>query len=84
VTVNMSDFAFAVTPGIVPAGDILFHIKNRGGIQHNFRIVDRDSPILLAGDATDLHVRLAPGEYDYECTVPGHAEAGMKGKLTVR
>jgi uncharacterized cupredoxin-like copper-binding protein len=24
-----------------------------------------------------------PGEYAYECTVPGHAAAGMTGTLTV-
>lgn len=26
---------------------------------------------------------LAPGEYRFECTVPGHAEAGMVGSLIV-
>lgn len=26
----------------------------------------------------------APGEYDYFCTVPGHKEAGMVGKMIVK
>jgi uncharacterized cupredoxin-like copper-binding protein len=28
-------------------------------------------------------VTLAAGTYTFECTVPGHAAAGMKGVLTV-
>ena len=30
-----------------------------------------------------LTVTLTAGTYTFECTVPGHAEAGMKGTLTV-
>jgi uncharacterized cupredoxin-like copper-binding protein len=29
-------------------------------------------------------VRLRRGTYRYICTVPGHADAGMKGRLRVR
>jgi uncharacterized cupredoxin-like copper-binding protein len=29
-------------------------------------------------------VTLSPGTYDFLCTVPGHADGGMKGKLTVK
>jgi uncharacterized cupredoxin-like copper-binding protein len=29
-------------------------------------------------------VTLKTGNYPYLCTVPGHAEAGMKGTFTVR
>jgi len=27
---------------------------------------------------------LAPGTYTFLCTVPGHAQAGMEGTLTVK
>lgn len=50
----------------------------------------------MGGDEAAVHMALAPGkkdemrfvateagEYEYYCTVPGHAEGGMKGTLIV-
>jgi uncharacterized cupredoxin-like copper-binding protein len=36
------------------------------------------------GTTAKLVVTFKKGKYPYLCTVPGHAEAGMKGVLTVR
>ena len=33
---------------------------------------------------TSVSAELAPGAYTFFCTVPGHAEAGMEGTLTVK
>jgi uncharacterized cupredoxin-like copper-binding protein len=30
-----------------------------------------------------VSANLQPGEYKFLCTVPGHAEGGMEGTLTV-
>jgi uncharacterized cupredoxin-like copper-binding protein len=36
------------------------------------------------GQTNDVRVRLdAPGRWTFVCTVPGHAEAGMRGTLVV-
>ena len=36
------------------------------------------------GDVSEFKVNLKPGKYTFLCTVPGHAQAGMKGTLTVK
>jgi uncharacterized cupredoxin-like copper-binding protein len=40
--------------------------------------------LIQPGQTTKLAVTLKKGSYPYLCTVPGHAEAGMKGTFTVR
>ena len=39
---------------------------------------------LIASGKTSVSADLAPGTYTFLCTVPGHAEAGMEGTLTVK
>jgi plastocyanin len=38
----------------------------------------------IAEGNTSVSAKLEPGTYTFLCTVPGHAEAGMEGTLTVR
>jgi uncharacterized cupredoxin-like copper-binding protein len=36
------------------------------------------------GGTKALTLKLAPGTYTFYCSVPGHRQAGMEGKLTVQ
>jgi plastocyanin len=60
---------------------------NKAPVPHNFTILQGGKVIgatpTFANGVRDLTVTLKPGKYVYECTVPGHAAAGMKGTLTV-
>ena len=65
---------------------LTFNVTNTGATQHSFAIEVGDQTYetaLLDGGATEtLEVpALAAGDYTTLCTVPGHAEAGMKGML---
>lgn len=40
--------------------------------------------LLAPGERTALILELPPGEYELYCPVPGHADAGMEGKLILR
>jgi len=91
-----SEFAFQLSKKSVPLGTVKFTVTNKGTISHTFKVCSSSKggkANACAGKVTKL---LAPkrsatltivfkkkGTYEYLCTVPGHAAAGMKGDLKV-
>jgi plastocyanin len=71
------------------AGALRLTLDNKGSLAHDIK-VEKDGRVLggtppfPAGETRSATVRLAPGSYDFLCTVGDHAELGMKGKLEVR
>lgn len=67
-----------------------FTIRNSGGIEHNFELVDEKGAslakvaVIAPGSSERISATLAAGRYGYVCTLPGHKEAGMVGRLAVR
>ena len=61
---------------------------NPSALEHNVAIEKDGKEIAvsetIAEGKTSVSADLAPGTYTFLCTVPGHAEAGMEGTLTVR
>jgi uncharacterized cupredoxin-like copper-binding protein len=85
VTVKATEFKYALSKSTVPRGTVTFKIKNAGHLQHDFKINGKKSKMLSPGASTTLTVTFSKaGKYSYLCTVSGHAQAGMKGKLTVK
>jgi plastocyanin len=93
-TVVMSDYEYDPREVQVRRGQTL-RVVNEGGIAHNLTIERGPDPrdetdrlagtdSFLKGDSEQLRVDLAPGRYVMVCTVPGHRELGMVGKLAVR
>lgn len=84
-TIELTEFA--LTPGsvTVAAGGSL-EVVNAGSASHNLSITDTDiaTADLAGGDSETLDLAgLAPGDYEILCTIPGHADSGMTGTLTV-
>jgi uncharacterized cupredoxin-like copper-binding protein len=54
-------------------------------VPHNFQIPDAGvgPSETVTGGSTTLEADLAAGTYEYICAIPGHAQAGMVGTLTV-
>jgi uncharacterized cupredoxin-like copper-binding protein len=71
------------------AGDVTFVVQNGSGLAHNFGIegngVKAVSKTIGAKKTVNLTLKgLAPGEYTIVCTLPGHREAGMVARLTLK
>jgi uncharacterized cupredoxin-like copper-binding protein len=98
VAVNKSnDFKFVLAKKSVPHGTLKFVFANNGQLPHDFKLCTSNkggtanacagkvTKIVSPGQKATLSVSVAKaGKYEYLCTVPGHAAAGMKGLLTVK
>lgn len=86
VVVNAEDIAFDVVELQIAADtDVTIRLTNTGVLQHDLVIEGTDfgTSLLESGDSEEIVVNLPAGEYVYFCSVSGHREAGMAGKLTV-
>ena len=84
VTVTMKEFKFTLSKTRVPHGKVTFKLVNKGSLPHDFKIAGKKSPMVGPKKTKLFVVTLTKkGKIAYICTVPGHAAAGMKGKLTV-
>jgi uncharacterized cupredoxin-like copper-binding protein len=55
------------------------------GMPHGIAIQDHGSgAVVQPGGTSTVTAKLTPGTYTFLCPVPGHAEAGMTGTLTVK
>ena len=85
VQVKGGEFFFKLsTKTLAKPGAVTFVFKNIGHVAHDFRINGKQTPLIDPGKTANLVVSFTKsGKYPYLCTVPGHAEAGMKGVFTV-
>jgi uncharacterized cupredoxin-like copper-binding protein len=71
------------TPGQVEIDSV-----NKSSIDHDISIegngVSENGPVVKNGGVSKVNVDLKPGTYTFFCSVPGHREGGMVGKLTVK
>jgi uncharacterized cupredoxin-like copper-binding protein len=83
VGVTGKEFKFALTTKTVRHGSVTFKFTNKGRLKHDFKIAGKKTKLVSPGKSASLTVTLKRGTYSFICTVPGHAQAGMKGKLKV-
>jgi mono/diheme cytochrome c family protein len=84
VTVTMTEFKFKFSKAKMPIGTVVFTVVNKGKVAHDFKILGKKTPQIAPGKSAKLTVKFTKsGRISYLCTLPGHAAAGMKGKLAV-
>jgi mono/diheme cytochrome c family protein len=71
-----------------PPGPLDVRSPNKSAVQHDIAIqgngVNAKGAVGANGHVSEFKVTLKAGKYPFLCTVPGHAQAGMKGTLTVK
>jgi len=81
-------FKFEPSTLEVPAGtEVVVQFKNAGAMAHNVQFPEFDAGTETIGSGKSETFRFTAGEsgtYEYLCDVPGHAQAGMTGEITVR
>jgi FtsP/CotA-like multicopper oxidase with cupredoxin domain/plastocyanin len=88
VQVMLSDFKIEPSSIQVPSGTPLsLDVMNHGPSPHTFAVVVNGqqivTPEIAPGTSETLAVpALDPGTYDALCTIPGHADLGMKATVT--
>ncbi len=80
---------FDTTSLSAKAGSDTFDFTNDAPIAHDFTIETSSGQKVAAtpifsGGTKSVTATLKPGTYTFLCTVPSHADGGMKGTLTVK
>src|SRR4051794_40853355 len=77
--------AYQFADAEAPAGAREVDSPNESATPHNIAVegagVREVGPIVKDGGVSKVNANLKPGEYAFFCTVDGHREAGMEGKL---
>ncbi|MGE5691371.1 MAG: plastocyanin/azurin family copper-binding protein [Pseudomonadota bacterium] len=84
VSFRAVDFKFVGLPKTITPGRHTFSVVNRGQAMHNFKLAGKKTRLLATGQKATLTVQLKRGRYAYLCTVPGHAQLGMRGTIVVK
>jgi plastocyanin/cytochrome c2 len=80
--------AYQDASATAPPGKLTIESKNAASIGHNIALqgngVNQKGPVVQGGAVSKISVDLKPGSYTFYCSVPGHRQGGMVGKLTVK
>jgi len=91
-----SEFHFTLSLKKVAHGVVTFKFFNKGNLPHDFKVCSSNlggtantctghatTTISPGGTATLKVTFKKAGKYEYLCTLPAHAQSGMKGVLVV-
>jgi plastocyanin len=77
--------AFSTNKASAPAGKLTIEMQNKSGTPHDIVIDGKGKgQVVQNGGTSKFSATFDAGTYTYYCSVPGHRQAGMQGKLTVK
>jgi plastocyanin len=88
IPVAAAGLAYKYADAQASAGQVTITSKNPQATDHNISIqgpgLNQQGNVVKGGGTSKLTVNLKPGTYTFYCSVDGHRQAGMQGKLTVK
>jgi len=86
VSVELADSTFRPASVTIPAGrPVSIELRNVGALEHDWSVdALRFSPNVRPGQSTVVELTAPAGVYEVYCSLPGHREAGMVGRLEAR
>jgi mono/diheme cytochrome c family protein len=76
--------AYVTNEASAKPGALNLRSENESGTPHNIVIDGKGKgEVVQDGGVSEFEADFTAGDYEYYCSVPGHREAGMEGKLTV-
>jgi uncharacterized cupredoxin-like copper-binding protein len=80
--------AYTYSSAQANAGQVEIDSVNKSSVDHDISIegngVNENGEVVKNGGVSKVNVDLKPGDYTFYCSVPGHRQGGMEGKLTVK
>jgi plastocyanin len=89
VQVQLQEWSIVPAGLGIPTGPTSFVVVNNGEFAHNLVIKNGNTEVARTPNFTKaespktLDLDMKPGAYTWLCDIPGHADQGMKGTLTV-
>ena len=77
--------AYATNKATAPPGKLTVEMQNKSGTPHDIVIDGKGKgQVVQNGGTSKFSATFSAGSYTYYCSVDGHRQAGMQGKLTVK
>jgi plastocyanin len=77
--------AYVTNQASAPPGTLTVESVNKSGTPHDIVIDGKgQGAVVKDGGISKFSADFQPGTYTFYCSVPGHRQAGMEGKLTVK
>jgi nitrite reductase (NO-forming) len=82
--VNAVDLGFEPKElSVEAAGRYGVTLKNNGAIPHDITFADGTTGVANPGDSVTIEVNVPDSGLTFICSIPGHADAGMRGAISV-
>ena len=82
-----AQLAYTTDRATAKPGQLTLKSPNPSGTPHNIALegggIDEKGEVVTNNGVSEITAKVKAGEYTFYCSVPGHREGGMLGKLTV-